>query len=87
MEAVLRKTLLEMIFKDMVNVPKANYIGGLICIHSVVKTLQNVVAIGDFYKEYRESLLELGVRLVTSIEPEFKQAMAGNLNHEELALR
>lgn len=87
METTLRKTLLEMAFNDMVNVSKANYIGGLICIYSVVKTLQNVVAIGDFYKDYKERLLELGIRLLTLFEPEFSHSLSGNANFEELALR
>lgn len=87
MEETLRKSLLEMVFTEMVNVSKMSYIGGLISIEAVIKTLQNVVAISDFYKIYRDRLVEVGVRLLTHLEPEFKLASTGSINAEELAMR
>lgn len=87
MESTLRKTLLELIFREMVNVSKQQYIGGLIALNAVIKTLQNVVAIGEFYKDYRDRLTELGIRLLTSLEGEFKQASQGNFDANDLSLR
>ena len=87
METTLRKSLLELIFKELVNVSKQSFIGGLICIHAVIKTLQNVISIGEFYKEYRERLTELGIRLFTSLEGEFGMAVRGNFDVQDLTLR
>jgi hypothetical protein len=87
MESTLRKTVLDLIFREMVNVSKQQYIGGLFGLYGVVKTLQNVVSIGEFYKEYRDKLTELGIRLLTSLEGEFALALSGNYDPEDLTLR
>lgn len=87
MESILRKTVLELIFKQMINVSKKQYIGGLISLNAVVKTLQNVVTIGEFYKDYRDRLTELGIRLFTSLEGEFKLASQGTFDKDDLLLR
>jgi hypothetical protein len=87
METTLRKSLLESIFGEMVNVSKVQYVGGLIALHAVVRTLQNVVSIGEFYKDYRERITELGIRLFTSLEGEFSQAINGKFDPNDLVSR
>jgi hypothetical protein len=67
----------------MTGVRKSQYISGLICLNAVVKTLQNVISIGEFYKDYRVQIGELGVRVLTFLEPEFSAANT-NPNFAEL---
>lgn len=71
----------------MVNVSKQQYIGGLIALNAVIRTLQNVVSIGEFYKDYKERLTEIGVRLYTNLEVEFNLAAQGKFDPKELSLR
>ena len=72
---------------DMVNNKKDAFIGGLIILEACIRTLQNIVSCGDFYKKYRDNLIELGVRLLNSLEPEFNMKLNTNPDYHELYLR
>ena len=74
-------------FDKVVNVSKKCYIGGLICIEAVTRTLQNVVSLADFFKQNQHSLSELGVRLLTNLEIEYNSESNPDPDYNELVLR
>lgn len=71
----------------MANVSKQCYIGGLICVEAVSRTLQNVVSLADFFKHYNFPLSELGVRLLTNLEIEYNSETNPTPDYNELILR
>lgn len=87
-ESTLRNQLVNKVFEKISGVSKRAYIGGLICIEAVTRTLQNVISVGEFYRMYSPQLSELGVRLFNSLEPEFRaRTELSSADYTELYLR
>lgn len=79
--------MIHKIFDDMLNVSKEKFISGLICLEACIKTLQSIIYTGNFYRDYRERLAELGVRFLHSLLPEFDFANNSNPDFQAILQR
>lgn len=71
----------------MVNVSKEKFIAGLICLEATIKTLQGIIYSGNFFRDYRDRLAELGVRFLNSLLPEFNFANNSNPDFQAILQR
>lgn len=60
------------------NPNKNQMIGILLALKNTISSLQNIVYVGNFYKNYGDSLTELGMNLATFLLPEFSNLADDN---------
>lgn len=72
-------SLMAMLQEYIANNPNKNQmIGILLALKNTISSLQNIVYVGNFYKNYGDSLTELGMNLATFLLPEFSNLADDN---------